>query len=381
MSIQAIKLSVLVQIVPRLPPAIDGLGDYALNLARQLRQDFGIATHFLVGDPTWIGNPEIEGFPIRQVTERSANTLLSLLPSGKSTVLLHYVGYGYAQRGCPFWLVDGLQRWRTANANHHLVTMFHELYASGLPWTSAFWLSPWQRNLVARLARLSDRAITSKQLYGETLHKLSKSKHTHISAIPVFSNIGEPKNLLPLAKRQRRLVVFGGRNRRLRIYQHSLAVLSRTCKILKIKEVVDIGAATGLALSSVNGVPIMEMGKQSASVISTILANSLAGFLDYTPDFLAKSTIFAAYCAHGMLPVNTCCTTLQVDGIESEKHYWIPDEQATELPNIAEVQVIADNAYTWYQSHNLPVQAQIFANLLTAMKVTNLGIECTIINP
>lgn len=355
------------QVVPRLPPAIDGLGDYALNLARQLRQDFSIATHFLVGAPTWTGNHEIEGFPISQVTERSVNSLLSLLPSGKSTVLLHYVGYGYAKRGFPLWLVDGLQRWRTANANHHLVTMFHELYASGLPWTSAFWLSPWQRNLVARLVRLSDRAITSKQLYGDILHKLSKSQHTHISAIPVFSNVGEPKNLLPLAKRKRRLVVFGGRNRRLRIYQHSLAVLSRTCKMLKIQQVVDIGAAMGVPLSPVNGVPIVEMGQQSASVISTILSNSLAGFLDYSPDFLAKSTIFAAYCAHGMLPVNICCTTLPVDGIESEKNYWIADGQETKLQNIAEMQAIADNAYTWYHSHNLPVQAKLFADLLTDM--------------
>lgn len=354
------------QVVPRLPPAIDGLGDYALNLARQLRQDFGIATHFLVGDPTWTGNHEIEGFLISQVTDRSANSFLSPLPSGKSTVLLHYVGYGYAQRGCPFWLVDGLQHWRTASSNHHLVTMFHELYyGSRFPWTSTFWLSPWQRNLVARLASLSDRAITSTQLYANILHKLSQGKHTDISAIPVFSNVGEFKNFLPLVKRHRHLVVFGGRNRRLRIYQHSLAVLSRTCKMLKIKEVVDIGAETGLPLSPVNGVQIVEMGQQSASAISTILSNSLAGFLDYNPDFMAKSTIFAAYCAHGMLPVNTCCNTLPIDGIESKKHYWIPEEQPTKLSNSRELQAIADNAYTWYKSHELTTQAKIFANLLT----------------
>ena len=39
--------------VPRLPPAIDGVGDYALNLARQLRKDFNIQTHFIVGNSTW----------------------------------------------------------------------------------------------------------------------------------------------------------------------------------------------------------------------------------------------------------------------------------------------------------------------------------------
>ncbi len=40
-------------IVPRLPPAIDDVGDYALNLARQLRKDFNVPTHFIVGNPTW----------------------------------------------------------------------------------------------------------------------------------------------------------------------------------------------------------------------------------------------------------------------------------------------------------------------------------------
>lgn len=45
----------IIQIVPQLPPAINGLGDYALNLARQLRQDFAIETHFVVGDHSWTG--------------------------------------------------------------------------------------------------------------------------------------------------------------------------------------------------------------------------------------------------------------------------------------------------------------------------------------
>ena len=88
------------QIVPKLPPAIDGLGDYALNLARKLRQNFGIETHFIVGDPQWVGENCIEGFPVSQVSTHSAQTLLTLLSNTHSaTVLLHYVGYGYAKIG------------------------------------------------------------------------------------------------------------------------------------------------------------------------------------------------------------------------------------------------------------------------------------------
>ena len=157
---------VIIQIVPRLFPAIDGLGDYALNLARQLRKDFNIETHFIVGDPSWSGLSQLQEFPVSQVTVQSPNNLQSLLShrtSSITTVLLHYVGYGYAKRGCPLWLVDGLRHWRSEGNNRKLVTMFHELYAFGPPWTSSFWLSPLQRKLAARLAQMSNCCITSQK--------------------------------------------------------------------------------------------------------------------------------------------------------------------------------------------------------------------------
>ena len=34
------------------------------------------------------------------------------------TVLLHYSGYGYAPRGAPFWLVEGLEHWKKFRARH-----------------------------------------------------------------------------------------------------------------------------------------------------------------------------------------------------------------------------------------------------------------------
>ncbi|HEY9599664.1 MAG TPA: hypothetical protein V6D33_18535 [Cyanophyceae cyanobacterium] len=36
----------MISTVPQLPPAIDSVGDYAFNLARQRRQDFDLDTHF-----------------------------------------------------------------------------------------------------------------------------------------------------------------------------------------------------------------------------------------------------------------------------------------------------------------------------------------------
>ena len=179
------NLATVISIVPRLPPAIDGVGDYALNLARQLRKDFNIQTHFIVGNSTWQGAAEIEGFTVSQITDSSANTLLTQLSSNNcpSPILLHYVGYGYAQRGCPIWLVDGLQRWKGLYPQRNLITMFHELYASGQPWTSSFWLSPLQKSLAARLTQLSDHAWTSIEKRSKLLAKITHNKHLYICNI------------------------------------------------------------------------------------------------------------------------------------------------------------------------------------------------------
>ena len=349
------------QIVPRLPPAIDGIGDYALNLARQLRKDFGLKTSFVTGDSTQASATHIEGFSVNYVSERSAKGLLSILSQCSSVVLLHYVGYGYAKRGCPFWLVDGLQRWRNTDANRLLVTMFHELYASGPLWASSFWLSPLQKNLAIRLAQRSDRCLTSRQGYAKILHQLSRGKQTAIPTLPVFSNIGEPDQLPPLAERIRRLVVFGGRSNRMRVYRESRSELELVCYLLGIEEIWDIGPPIGVSLPSIEGVPVMEKGQLSNTEISDILINSLAGFFNYPTDYLAKSTIFAAYCAHRLLPVSPRYDA-PADGVEAGKHYWTPKLGSN---NSVKVQVIADNAYAWYQNHNLFIQANLFAAQLT----------------
>ena len=102
----------IAQIVPRLPPAVGGLADFALLIAKQLRVDHNIDSRFIVGDPGWRGLNDIDGFLVRAVTNRTTRGLFQAL-GNVSPVLLHYVGYGYAKRGCPFWLIDGLERWRT----------------------------------------------------------------------------------------------------------------------------------------------------------------------------------------------------------------------------------------------------------------------------
>jgi hypothetical protein len=355
-------------IVPRLPPAVNGLGDYGLNLARQLRQDFGLVTDFIVGDPNWVGGTLVEGFAVKQVAAKSATALLDLLPNqsdSSAIVLLHYVGYGYAKRGCPVWLVEGLEHWKKAANNRCLVTMFHEIYAFGPIWTSQFWTSPLQKNLATRLTFRSDYCFTSKQGYAEILDQISQGKHTKIPALPVFSTIGEPEHIPPLLERTRRLVVFGNGGSRSRVYQRSLLALERTCRELEISEIVDIGPSLGFEVEPVQGISVVSMGVKSPQEISDLLSNSVVGFFDYSTEYLAKSTIFAAYCAHRLLPIGVFYEGLNVDNLEVGKHYWLADRYQGSM-NLLVGQLIADNAHAWYQTHNLSVQASAFANYLMA---------------
>lgn len=366
----------LISIVNGLPPRIDGIGDYALSLARQIKKDFGIQTHFIVGDPAWDGPASLEGFPISKLEERSRARFLQLLKietGDDSITLLHYGGYGYATRGCPLWLVDGLQQWREETGNRFLITMFHELYASGPPWTSAFWLSPLQRNLAARLSRSSDQYLTSRQRYAEMVCKWSPGKHESARSLPVFSSIGEPDSVLPLIERRRRLVVFGTPGRRIQVYKRSADALNRICRRLCIEEILDIGRPLDIDASEVMRIPVTVCGELSGIEVSGFLSDAVAGVLDYPAEMLGKSTIFAAYCAHRIMPIIAAYgKSSQADGLEADTHYW-PSDNNSEKLDIAVAQAMADNAYAWYQAHDLSIHAKTLAACLPESKYIGEG--------
>jgi hypothetical protein len=368
-----LAINKIIQIVPRLPPAIDGVGDYALNLAHQLRKDFRVQTHFIVGNPTWTGELELDGFLISHVTNNSANILFKFLEDRSCPIILHYVGYGYAKRGCPVWLVEALETWKQEHENFQLVTMFHEICASGPIWASSFWLSGLQQNLAKRLALVSDRLITSKQLYAQILEKLSGGKHCQIPALPVFSNIGEPKEVPQLQHRTQNLVIFGSPATRRRAYGQSQEAIGKACHFFHIEKILDIGSPLEESPNQIGVTPITALGELPPQEISKILIESFAGFIHYASDFLGKSTIFAAYCAHGNLviqsgsPVKETCG----DGIEEGKHYLNPQNlrilnrnSSLEDSEPFPLQTIVSNAHEWYQNHSLQKQSQLFYNLL-----------------
>lgn len=366
------RISNILQIVPRLPPTIDGLGDYALNLARQLCQDHNIQTHFIVCDRAWSGENTIEGFPISQLSASSAKNLSSLLSKKQArTVLLHYVGYGYAKRGCPTWLADGLKTWHYSSNQHKLVTMFHEIFASGAIWESSFWLSQLQKRIATCLAQLSDVLITNRQENAQILSNIAKVELEKIKVLPVFSNIGEPEKLIPFRQRKKHLVIFGHPNSKLQVYQNNLKHLENLVNNLSIERIYDIGKSSGFNFNSINDLEIIETGVLNVNDISKIFANSLVGFLAFPPlEYVAKSTIFASYCAYGLLPVIPFYSCKNIDRLEANQNY-LSYQNPLEQISWEKAELIAHNAHQWYRDHNLSKQTEIFASYLN--KTSLLG--------
>jgi hypothetical protein len=355
----------LLQIVPDLPPAWGGVGGFAAAVAEALRQR-GTASHFLVAQPAWAGDGGLDGEPI---AARNRGALAHQLAATRGeTLLVHYVNYAYHDRGCPSWLIDGVLAWRhaprgspIAAPQRRLVTFFHEVYASGPPWRSSFWLHPAQRRLAARLARGSDGAATSLSLYAGMLSRWRQGRAVLVAPIP--STIGEPP-IVPLRERRRprTLVVFGGKGNRQRAYGELAADLAQACRVLDVEEIADLGEGLSSLPATVGGVPVRALGPLGDAAASAILRGAFAGFVGYPPPFLEKSSVFAAYCAHGVVPVTAWRGTLR------RRHRGEtpppPSWNVSAEPPPDDPAALAARASDWYAGHSLEHTATSLHGLL-----------------
>ncbi len=334
-----------VQIVPRLPPPEEGVGGIALALAAALAGR-GFVCRFVVPTPHGAAARRAELDVIEILPEPEA--LASAL-RGAERVVLHYAGYGYHPRGIPQWLAAGLARTDGA-----LWTQFHEVWATGPPWRSSFWLSPLQRRIAKAIGDRSGKITTSLGLYADLLRRRLSDPRREISVRPVISGVGEVSDPLPFARRASRLVLFAGPGVRGRAYAQDSAAIEAAARALGLAEIWDIGPGE-VAPTNLGAFPIRRVGSLPAREVSAILAESAAGFLSYPLGFLGKSSVFAAYAAHGILPI---CSGRPIareepDGPQPGTQFW---SATAGFPPI-DPGGIAAAARSWYEGHSLALQA------------------------
>ena len=96
-----------------------------------------------------------------------------------------------------------------------------------------------------------------------------------------------------------------------------------------------------------------------AEVVSQELLGARIGVCFHPPTLLAKSTVHAAYCAHGVAPV-ILAPGPNAPEVALGEQYWQPGLALEALPEIAV------RACKWYRGHALAVQADRYRRLLSA---------------
>jgi hypothetical protein len=359
----------LIHVMPRRTAEPNGVADYALALARALRSYRGVNSVFLSGTPSVDAMPVEDDWKTVCVPKRKGQVLADTIrllsaETNARAVVLHFSGYGYHKRGVPVWLVQGLRIWRRRAGATPLLTIFHELYASGRPWQSAFWLCPLQKWIARNILNLSSVAITPTDLYSKRLSGWRDGSAIKITAMPVFSGVGEPGCGSPPCARAATAVVFGlagVEDRLFRIYRQKMEGI---ISALGIEKIFDIGPRLFSIPGTLAGAPVISKGVLPQCALSEQLHHARFGFLAYPLDFVGKSGVFAAYAAHGVVPIVLSEKLGTFDGLQPSRHFVDGLRLATRV-GTEDLASIQDKLFTWYTSHSVKVQAEYLMNSIS----------------
>jgi hypothetical protein len=359
----------VIQLVPRRAAEPSGVADYALALARALRTHRSVNSVFVSGTPSAHTMPVEDDWRTVCVPRRHARTLANTIESlstesSARAVVLHFSGYGYQKRGAPVWLAQGLRIWSRRAGRVPLLTIFHELYATGRPWQSSFWLSPLQKQIARSILNLSSAAITPTDLYSKRLSDWRDGRAIKITAMPVFSGMGEPGCGPAPCARNATAVVFGHAGVEDRLFGTYRSQTERIISDLGIETIFDVGPRLSPMPRTFAGAPVISKGVLPQRAVSELLQRVRFGFVVYPLDCIGKSGVFAAYAAHGVVPIVLSDKQGAFDGLQPARHFLDGLRLGTRV-GTEDLASIQDKLFTWYMSHSVKVQAEYLMNSIS----------------
>jgi hypothetical protein len=348
----------LIQVVPQLLPGRNGVSDQAVLLAGGLKEDFGIESAFVV-----LNSTESSRLPYPEVHCEPGQLLescLKLTGGEPGAILVHVSGYGYSTDGAPALVADALQDVR-ASGRLRIAAYFHELYATGMPWKRAFWHSRRQRRAVCRIASECGLIVTNLRLHAERLERgTRRSCGTPIECLPVISPSGETEDPTPFAERNAVMVVFGLAGTR-RLAYRQITAARNLIDTLGIEEILDVGPECDCP-SSVNGAPVERVGLKPAEELPALFSQTQFGFVPHPWFCLGKSSVFAAYCAQGTIPVLTGPFPAETDGLRDGVHVVSP--RTAEVVRSSGWEACSRSGWNWYMGHRLRAHLELYAKWL-----------------
>lgn len=368
--------SSFVCIVPRLPPAIDGIGDYAHRLWQHWPAPGGEPWHFLTSNWQDVESDQWNGAKFSPLP-LGASALAEVLERLETRqVLLHYVGYGYHSHGFPLGLVAGLTSWREKMPGRRLVVFFHELWSSGPPWSSVFYVRWLQILAVRRLHRLAAASLTSTRRMQLMLDAIEPGK---TGLLPIPSNIAPLGEAVagrcnPAGQNRRfRVLIFGQKGARLRTIQAHAKLLRELEKHGRLETVVVVGKEAAIQSEDVMKLKSILPASRiciRGPLAEVEIARELGAadcFLSFYPaSLLTKSTAAMSALANG-------CPIILKEGanaapLQQWRHFFACNgsaEAVTELLQALEGEAwgrVRTEGLNWYQANAAwPLVAASFA--------------------
>ena len=215
-------------------------------------------------------------------------------------VIFQMSGYGYHNKGLPFWLVNQIRYIK--KKSFCLGIHFHELNINHKFWNPKFIIMILQKYINVRLLRYCDYWVTSNIQYARWLKKYSLNDKNYIC--PVHSNIDH--KIVKVKKNKRIAVLFGTSGSRVLIYRNYFHILKAW--ILKNNLILyDVGPkikdefVKGLIKNQTN---IKICGKLSTKKIRDLFSKAYFGIFSTPDDLIDKSGTLAAYCNYKVCPIN-----------------------------------------------------------------------------
>jgi hypothetical protein len=281
------------------------------------------------------------------------------LPIDGDCVLLHYSGYGFARYGAPLDLLWWVHRNRPRMKRFGV--FFHEVFAqSRSPASSVFWLSPVQRYIAGQLARSSDFWFSNIELSTQWLAR--RAGNVPHRRLAIYSSVGE-LDVLP-ASRDNTLIVFGSSPLRTDTWRRGGDALFDWARARGIA-LHDIGAPIDDAdvAAALQRHGVTRHGRLETGRIHALMRTATWGAVAYPPHYVAKSSVFAAYCAHGLAPLLLSERPPGNDGLAPGTHYLLNVPAMPGAPG-PEPDRIGRAAFDWYQDHRIEACVQAIGALL-----------------
>jgi hypothetical protein len=268
----------LVIIVPETEPGSGGVADYTLRLVENL--------------------PGGQNLRLFVPSEHGAQ-----LPLTAGKILVQYSAYGFDHLGYPRNLIRALVDWKIKTGGR-LIVMFHEIWTFWPVTNKNFFVQLFHRRAMKRLLQHVDLAFTSTSSQQEYLRTLCEI--APIQLLPVGSNIRRSADV-DLPRKRGWAVIFGLPGARLRTLRNMHSSLSALAAARVITKIISVGANSDLeskeeeqrlltSFQLADG--FQQLGVQSESTISKILATASLGAFGQDELSYPKSGTFMTYAAH-----------------------------------------------------------------------------------